>query len=140
MRLFLLLGLLVLPFMSAAGAAELDDALLQDGLKAALPNGIEAAVRVWYADRPALVAELRERLQPVTRTLGTVIDTEIVAVQAVSKRVTRYYIAIYYTHCPVWLRIDRYANGEKTSFLPLRFSISPDDILPAYVTEVYARP
>jgi hypothetical protein len=116
-------------------AAHTPDPVLLEGLRAGEANGVEAALRTWYSDRPALALEMAEKLRPVIRGLGEVIDTEIVAVQPVSKRVTRYYVAIYFTRCPLWLRVERYANHEKAFYLPLRFSTNPDEILPGYITE-----
>src|SRR5258706_10884247 len=118
LALFFLLVLLT-PTMSAAQAP---DPVLVEGLQNFASNGIEAGLRTWYSDRPELAAEMRELLLKATRNLGTIIDTEIVAVQSVSKRVTRYYVAIYFTRCPLWLRVDRYQNGKRPLYLPLRTS------------------
>lgn len=118
-----------------ASVPQTPDRVLVEGLDAARTNGVEAALRLWYADRPALALEMKDKLYPITRNLGSVIDTEVVAVQAVSKRVTRYYVAIYFSRCPVWMRVERYANNETAFYLPLRFSINPDEILPGYITE-----
>lgn len=120
-----------------AATPQVPDRVLVEGLDAALPNGLEAMLRIWYADRPALALEMRDKLYPLTRTLGTVIDTEIVAIQPVSKRVTRYYVAIYFSRCPVWMRVERYANNETAFYLPLRFSTNPDEIMPGYITEFH---
>ena len=127
----------VLFIAPATHAAITPDPTLINGLNTFESNGIEAGLRVWYADRPHLAEEMREQLFKATRHLGDIIDTEIVAVQAVSKRVTRYYVAIYFTRCPLWLRVERYANHEKAFYLPLRFSTDPDAILPGYITEFY---
>jgi hypothetical protein len=120
-------------------AAQVADPVLVEGLQNFVSNGIEAGLRTWYSDRPELAAEMRELLLKVTRNLGTIIDTEIVSVQPISKRVTRYYVAIYFTRCPVWLRVERYQNGERAFYLPLRISTNPDEVLPGYVTEFYQR-
>jgi len=58
-----------------------------------------------------------------------------VAIQTVSKRVVRYYVAVYYSRSPLWLRIERYTGERSSFFLPLRFSVDPDRILPGYITE-----
>lgn len=131
--------LLVSLFISAAvtRGAQAPDPILAEGLQATLTNGLDAGLRTWYSNRTWLAQEMREKLTPVTRTLGDIIDTEIVAIQPISKRVTRYYVAIYFTRCPLWLRVERYANRETAFFLPLRFSTNPDEILPGYVTEFY---
>jgi hypothetical protein len=116
-------------------AAQTPDPVLAEGLQNFVSNGIEAGLRTWYSDRPELVPEMRELILKTTGNLGTIIDTEIVAVQPVSKRVTRYYVAIYFTRCPLWLRVERYQNGERAFYLPLRVSTNPDTILPGYITE-----
>lgn len=130
--LFVLTSLLV---QVPAFAAQRPDPILLNGLQAWLDNGVDAGLRTLYSDRPALAFEMKEKLQPFIRELGDVIDTEVIAIQTVSKRVTRYYVAVYFTRAPLWLRIERYAS-EKTSFyFPLRFSTDPDRILPGYLTE-----
>ena len=134
-RLLLFITFIVL--VSAGSAASAPDPTLAEGLRATLTNGIDAGLRTWYANRPWLAQEMREKLLLATRGLGDVIDTEIVAVQPVSKRVTRYYVAIYFTRCPLWLRVERYAGQEQAFYLPLRFSTNPDEILPGYITEFY---
>ena len=136
MRTSLLL-VFVLTFLPGARAAVAPDPTLNEGLQAAVTNGLDATLRTWYANRLWLAQEMKEKLTPLTRTLGDIIDTEIIAVQPVSKRVTRYYVAIYFTRCPLWLRVERYANREQAFYLPLRFSTNPDEILPGYITEFY---
>ena len=125
-------ALLAAPFTRAA---QTPDPVLVSGLQAIESNGVDAGLRAWYADRPALATEMKTDLQPLLTKLGPVLDTEVVAIQQISKRVTRYYVAIYFTRCPLWLRVERYANGEKSFFFPLRFSTNPDEILPGYLTE-----
>jgi hypothetical protein len=121
----------------ALRAAQTPDPVLVEGLQTFATNGIEAGLRVWYSDRPELGAEMKDALLRATRTLGPIIDTEIVAIQPVSKRVRRYYVAIYFHRCPLWLRVERYQNGDRTFYLPLRFSTNPDEVLPGYITEFH---
>lgn len=139
MRSPALLVLATLLFATApfARAASAPDPVLTAGLHAARTNGLDAGLRTWYANRLWLAQEMKDKLTPITRVLGDIIDTEIVAVQPVSKRVTRYYVAIYFTRCPLWLRVERYANQDQAFYLPLRFSTNPDEILPGYITEFY---
>ena len=137
MRIPSLALILFISLLSSSPAAQAPDPILAEGLRATLSNGIDAGLRTWYANRPWLAQEMRDKLLAVTRGLGDVIDTEIVAVQPVSKRVTRYYVAIYFTRCPLWLRVERYANQEQAFYLPLRYSTNPDEILPGYITEFY---
>jgi hypothetical protein len=137
MRLLAVVFLLLIVSPPAARAAQAPDPVLVNGLHAFAANGIEAGLRVWFSDRPDLGAEMRELLFKTTRTLGSIIDTEIVAVQLVSKRVTRYYVAIYFTRCPLWLRVERYQNQDRAFYLPLRVSTNPDEILPGYITEFH---
>jgi hypothetical protein len=137
MRSLLLSLVLIFASASAPAATATPDPLLAEGLHAASSNGLEAGLRTWYSNRLWLAQEMKERLLPVTKHLGDIIDTEIVAVQAVSKRVTRYYVAIYFTRCPLWLRVERYASQDQAFYLPLRFSTNPDEVLPGYITEFY---
>jgi hypothetical protein len=137
-RFVLLLACLIFGALSPVRAASAPDPVLVDALRASVANGLDAGLRTLYSNRAWLAQEMKEKLTPVTRTLGDIIDTEIVAVQPVSKRVTRYYVAIYFTRCPLWLRIERYANQEQAFYLPLRFSTNPDEIMPGFITDFYA--
>ena len=137
MRLLAVALAVLLLSASSLRAAQTPDSVLLEGLRASQANGIEAVLRVWYVDRTGLELEMKEKLLAATRGLGSIIDTEVVAIQPISKRVTRYYVAIYFTRCPLWLRIERYANHEKAFYLPLRFSTNPDDIMPGYITEFH---
>ncbi len=122
---------------AAVRAAQAPDPLLVQGLQTCVANGIESGVRVWYPDRPEIGAEMSATLSATVARLGSSIDYEIVATQPISKRVTRYYVALYFARSPVWIRIDRYQNADKSFFFPLKCSTNPDDILPGYVTEFY---
>ncbi len=130
-----LLALVVSTAAPTARAAQTPDPTLTEGLKSIATNGLEAGLRVWYSDRPEMIREMREMLFTATRNLGDIIDSEVIAVQPVSSRVTRYYVAIYFTRCPLWLRVERYASRDRAFYLPLRCSTDPDAILPGYVTE-----
>lgn len=133
--LLLLLSCCIAGLASSARAAQTPDPVLLEGLRAWDVNGLEAGLHVWYADRPTVGFEMKEKLLPVIKDLGEVIDTEVVAIQTISKRVTRYYVAVYFERCPLWLRVERYAGEKRTFYLPLRYSIDPDRILPGYLTE-----
>lgn len=135
--LLALFSLVALLLASSARAAQTPDPILVDGLQASISNGLDATLRAWFSNRPELGFEMKEKLLSATKNLGSIIDTEIVAIQPVSKRVTRYYVAIYFTRCPLWLRVERYANAETAFYLPLRFSTNPDDILPGFITEFH---
>lgn len=129
----LLLALLLLPPLARAMPA--DDPVLAKTLQICKTNGLEAAMLNLYADRPVLAAEMKEKVSAVTKGLGNVIDTEVVATHPIGRRIVRFYVAVYFVRRPLWLRIDRYAGSGEPFFLPLQFSLEPDDILPAYVTE-----
>ena len=135
MRSSLILTLVCSIFRCTAVAAQPVDPALIDGLNAWYENGVEAALRTWYSNRPELAFELKEKMVPGTKDLGSVIDSEVVAVQPISRRVTRYFVAVYFTRTPLWLCIDRYASDTTAFYLPLRFSTDPDRILPGYLTE-----
>ena len=118
-------------------AAQAPDPTLTLGLQTCVSNGIDAGVRTWYADHTGLAAEMSATLGAAAAKLGTIIDSEVVAAQPVSKRVTRFYVALYFSRSPLWIRIDRYQSANKTFFLPLKCSVNPDEILPGYITEFY---
>lgn len=135
MRSMLLFTIVCWMLRSSGLAAQPADPVLLSGLSAWYANGAAAALIQWYAHRPELAEELNSKLQPVIQGLGPVVDSEVIAIQTISARVTRYYIAIHFTETPLWLRIERYANGPTAIFLPLRFSTDADRILPGYLTE-----
>ena len=135
MRSLAFVAFLLLLALPGTFAAQVPDKVLSHGLQAWQDNGVEAGLRTWYADRPALAYEMKEKLQPLIAELGEVIDTELIAIQPISKRVTRYYVAVYFTRAPLWLRVERYASEKQGFYLPLRFSTDPDRILPGYLTE-----
>lgn len=129
----LALCVLVAPALRAAVAADLT---LNNTLTQFVTNGLESGLRTLYgADHAGLAMEMYEKIFPAVRNLGDIIDTEIVVTQPVSKRVTRFYVAIYYTRRPLWVRIERYQNADRAFYLPLKFSLNSDDILPGYITE-----
>ncbi len=127
----------LLPLISAPAvrAAQDLDPMLANGLQACVTNGLQAGIYTWYADQPRLAAELDAKTAALTKSLGGVIDTEVVAVQTVSKRVTRYFVAIHFLQRPLWIRIDRYSSRDHTIYLPLKFSLDPDAILTGYLTD-----
>jgi hypothetical protein len=135
MRPSLVLASVLLAFAPVVRGAPAADPVLTKGLQVCLTNGIEACVLTWYADRPKLATETKDKIAGYTKDLGNVIDTEVVTVQPITKRLTRFYVAIYFARRPLWLRVDRYAGSDQSFFLPLKYSIELDDILPGYITE-----
>jgi hypothetical protein len=138
----LLLSLVALALIFAAPTAVSaptppSDPVLAQGLQTCVVNGVDAGIRLWYSDRPDLAADMSAKVSNESARLGPIIDSEIVAAQTVSKRVTRYYVALYFNRSPLWIRIDRYEGRDKTFFLPLKCSVNPDEILPGYITEFY---
>src|SRR3954465_10567474 len=112
MRSYFVLTFACIVFSSGAFAAQPDE-VLNSGLQAWVSHGSEAGLRTWYSDQPDAVTEVLEKLRPELKRLGDVIDTEVIAVQPVSKRVTRYYVAIYFTTAPLWIRIERYETEKR---------------------------
>jgi hypothetical protein len=131
LRWLLILALIA----SRASSVESPDPVLVSGLQSFQLNGIQAGLNVWYSSQPEVAFAMKEKLIPLTQAMGNVIDTEVVAIQPLSRRVTRYYVAVYFTHGPVWLRLERYASDREAIYLPLKASLDPDRILPGYLTE-----
>lgn len=125
--LFCLLFMAPLPTALAAGSR---DATLDAGLQACEVNGIRACLRIWYPDRPEWVTRFEDGIREKTLGLGDITGTEVVTSQTLSSQVVRYYVVVYYDQAPLWLRIDRYTVGIKQRFLPLEYSLKPEDILP----------
>jgi hypothetical protein len=114
------------------------DPVLANGLQACVTNGLQACLEVWYAGRPGhpeMNVEMNAKVCAETKNLGEVFDTEVVAIQTISKRITRYYVAIYFTRRPLWIRIDRYAVRDRSFYLPFKYSLEADEILPGSLTD-----
>lgn len=120
---------------TAAQAAQTPDSTLTLGIQTCIDNGLESGIRVWYSDQPKLGTEMLEKINSAAANLGALVDAELVTIQPVSKRVTRYYLALYFARSPLWVRIERYESRDKTYFFPLKCSTQSDDILPGYVTQ-----
>ena len=135
MRPFLVLASALLALAPAAHGAPAADPVLTKGLQVCLTNGVETCVMTWYADRPKLATETKDKIAAYTKDLGNVIDAEVVTVQPITKRLTRFYVAIYFARRPLWLRVDRYTGSDQSFFLPLKYSVELDDILPGYITD-----
>ena len=136
MRSTLLLVSVILTLAPALRATQTPDPVLTKGLQVYMINGLEACLWVWYADRPKLAAEMKDKVSAVTKDFGEVIDTEIVAIQPISKRIIRYYVGIYFARRPLWIRVERYTGSDnKAIYLPLKFSLEADDILPGYLID-----
>ncbi len=135
MRYLILLCSASLLLALPARAATSPDPILVQGLHAYVANGPEACLAIWYSTQPRLAAEMDKRLAVATKGLGAAFDTDVVAIQTVSRRVTRYYLAIYFDRRPLWVRIERYVGRDRVYYLPLKLSFDPDDILPGYLTD-----
>lgn len=125
---------LVLVFVTLAPAAltavETDTVLLS-GLRACDVNDLRTCIRTWYAHDPKLNEQVQNQLEKVSAGLGDILGTEIVSARDLSKRVRRYYIAVYFDKHPLWLRVDRYnTNGVVQITLPLKYSLAAGEILP----------
>lgn len=131
MRLTLLFLALTLVSAPAVRAARNLDPVLAEGLHAYIANGPAACLAIWYTSDPHLAAVMGDRLTQATRHLGVAFDAEVVAEHTLSRRVTRYYVAVYFPRRPLWIRIDRYDGPDQAVYLPLKCSLNPDDILPA---------
>ena len=135
MRSVIILVAAVLTLAPGLRAAQAPDPVLTNGLQAYVTSGPEACLGIWYAGQPKLAADMNAKISVATKNLGFVIDTEVVAIQTVSKRVTRYYVAVNFARRPLWIRIERYMGTDKATYLPLKFSLEADDILPGYLTD-----
>ncbi len=127
--------LAVLLLAPAVRAVPVNEPVRAKTLQICQTSGLEAALLNLYADRPVLAADLKEKVAALTKGLGAVIDTEVIATHPIGKRLVRFYVAVYFVRRPLWLRIDRYAGRDDPVFLPPRYSLDPDEILPGYLTE-----
>lgn len=134
-RILILIAALSGPALRAAPSA---DPVLTRGLQLAISSGLESCLETWYAGppgHPEIHPAFNARIVAETKSLGDIFDAEVLSVQSISKRVTRYYVAIYFARRPVWISIERYASRDQSFYLPLKYSMEADDILPAAMTE-----
>jgi hypothetical protein len=134
----MLLVSIVLTLAPSLRPAQPVDPVLANGLQACVTNGLQACLEVWYAGRPGhpeMNGEMNAKVCAETKNLGEVFDTEVVAIQTISKRITRYYVAIYFTRRPLWIRIDRYTVRDRSFYLPFKYSLEADDFLPGSLTD-----
>jgi len=134
----LLLVSIILTLAPSLRPAQTVDPVLANGLQACVTNGLPACLQIWYAGRPGrpeMNVEMNAKVSAEAKNLGDIFDTEVVAIQTISKRVTRYYVAIYFTRRPLWIRIDRYTVPDRSFFLPFKYSFEADEILPGFLTD-----
>ena len=134
----LLLVSLVFTLTPALRPAQAVDPVLANGLQTAVSNGLEACLEIWYAGRPGhpeMNVQMNAKICADTKSLGEIFDTEVVSVQTISKRVTRYYVAIYFARRPLWIRIERYTVRDRSFYLPFKYSFEADEILPGVLTD-----
>ncbi|MBL9207550.1 MAG: hypothetical protein JNN01_20885 [Opitutaceae bacterium] len=127
LRFLLLTVLLASPALAVDGVPT-----FRSGLQAFQANGTDALLNAWYDgdQEREKVAELRRRLQAMTRDLGPVIDTEVFAPRDLGRHVQRLYGVIYFRKRPLWLRAEYYGIQGRAGFISLEFSQLADDILP----------
>lgn len=127
LRFLLLTLLLASPALAVDGVPT-----FRTGLQAFQANGTDALLNAWYDgdQEREKVAELRRRLQAMTRDLGPVIDTEVFAPRDLGRHVQRLYGVIYFRKRPLWLRVEYYGIQGRAGFISLEFSQLADDILP----------
>lgn len=134
-RAWFLFALIIALMAPAVATAAESDAVIQTGLQACNVNDLRTCIRTWYAHDPVQADKLQLQLDNATKGLGDILSTEIVATRDLGKRVRRYYIALYFSKHPFWLRVDRYnTNGIVQITLPLKFSLVAGEILPREVT------
>jgi hypothetical protein len=135
----LLLASVALVLLPSLRPAQNVDPVLVNGLQVCATNGLQACLETWYAagrpGHPEMYVELTAKVCAETKNFGEVIDTEVVAIQQISKRITRYYVAIYFARRPLWIRVDRYASRDRAFYLPFKYSLEADDILPGSLTD-----
>jgi hypothetical protein len=94
-------------------------------------NGAYALFRVWEidnerGDRDAQVS----KFTAATKSLGDVIDYEVLTPIVLSSRVSRYYGVTHFRKRPSWIRVDSYASDDRRGFFGVAFSETPDTVLP----------
>lgn len=132
------LSILILGFAPVAGAQTRvqPPALINQGFIAYAQNGLSTALQVWLQnsqlDRATLLRSEMAALKYADTNYGAFESGEVMHTVAITPRVTRVYLVLYYERAPLWAYFDLYRlrNGNQ-AISDVFFSPKVQVILPA---------
>lgn len=110
--------------------------LINQGLRAYSQNGLNTAVQLWLQnsllDRATLLRSEMAALKQADAHFGAFESGEVMRSVAITPRVTRVYLVLYYERAPLWAWFDLYRtrNGNQV-ISDVYFSPKVQVILPA---------
>ena len=134
--LVLLIVLLVsAPFTRAQNQPGIPD-IINQGFNAYAQTGMNSAVQLWLQnsllDRATLMKTEMAALKQADATYGLFEKGEIIRQVALTPRVTRYYLVLYYERAPLWAYFDLYKlRGGNQVISDLYFNNKVQVILPS---------
>ena len=93
-------------------------------------NGAVPFSKAIYQTDTESARNLVDHLTPLIQGSGNYLGFEIVSRHALTKRIERVVIVIYFENLPVYMRIDAYNNTKSQIFLTAKFSKDAAEILP----------
>lgn len=110
--------------------------LINQGLNAYAQSGLNTALQIWLQnsllDRTTLLRSELAALKQADATFGLFESGEVMRTAAITPRVTRVYLVLYYERAPLWAWFDLYRtrNGNQV-ISDVFFSPKVQVILPA---------
>jgi hypothetical protein len=132
-RFLFLLVVLAVPFV---GRSQDVTAPLRQAFDNCSTIGISAFAKTLYPDDLAALKNADASLSILTKGLGANFGGEVVLTVDFSSRVKRCYCVLYFERRPLWICVDFYSINGRSFFLPLKASITPEDVLPASLTGI----
>jgi hypothetical protein len=134
---------LLLVFLVFTGAARAEvPSLIASGFDAYKASGSKGALATWLRGSPATAAIGAAGLPPDVGTgsenaegYGPMESYEILAVYSPSTRLRRIYAVAYFPQGPLFCSFDLFKNSGSWTTYFLKFSISPDQVLPVELIE-----
>ncbi|MBC8040179.1 MAG: hypothetical protein H7Y06_06535 [Opitutaceae bacterium] len=129
------LMLCIAPFAIAQNRVE-PPSLINQGLLAYAQNGLNTALQLWLQnsllDRTTLLKGELAALKYADANYGAFESGEVMHKVALTPRVTRVYLVLYYERAPVWAWFDLYRTRTGAEVISdVYFSAKVDVILPS---------
>jgi hypothetical protein len=123
------------PFASAQNRVQ-PPALINQGLLAYAQNGLGTALQLWLQnsllDRTTLLKGELAALKYADANYGAFESGEVMLTVALTPRVSRVYLVLYYERAPVWAWFDIYRTRHGTEVISdVYFSAKVEVILPS---------
>lgn len=130
-RSLCLLPVLVMPMLKVQAQATAPELKLP--FETFSSNGATPFAKALFTDDPEQMREFAKVLDGLMTKCGTFESYEVLSRHALSQRVERLILVIYFERRPIWLKLDYYRASAHSRFISWKASLVPSDILPADV-------